>query len=369
MKFTCERNILLKEISIAQDIIASKNYISIASYIYLFAENDVLSIRAKDMKINFETKVPVSVIESGPAMVLGEKFLGILNQIPEGEMEFEYKDNKVKIKTTAKKINYQLKSLDSDKFPELPVSAGEYFEMPIKSFKEMINQTIFAVSTDESRMVYNGVFMEYLDKKLVMVATDGRRLALIEKDVGEINNFPGVSVHTKILSIIKKRAGDEGLIAISVTDRMIFFRFGSYNLSSVLNEVPFINYRKVIPEKQEKTFSVLRLEMLDAIRRVTLLVEQKSNKLFIGLRSGKMLVYSEEGEIGDASEEIPCKYDGEDVDIAFKYTYIEEPFKVIDSNEICIRFNHSSAAELSKAITIMPVPESDYYHIVMPMYT
>ena len=367
MKFTCDKNILLKEISMAQDIIASKNVISISSYIYLYAENDVLFIRAKDLKINFETKVPVTVMEPGPAMVLGEKFLGILSQIPEGDMDFEYKDNKVKIKTSVKKINYQLKSLDSDKFSDKPVSDGQYFEMPIKSFKEMINQTIFAVSTDESRLNINGVYMEYIDKKLVMVATDGRRLAFIEKDVGEIINFPGVVVHTKILNIIKKRAGDEGLIAISITDRMIFIRFGSYNLSSVLLEGQFPNYRKVIPEKQGKSFTVSRPEMLDAIRRVTLLVEQKSNKLFIGLKNGKMIVYSEEGEIGDASEEIPCKYDGEDIDIAFNYTYIEEPFKAINSDEICIRFNDPASQDLSKAITILPVPETDYYHVVMPM--
>jgi len=367
MKFTCDKNILLKEISMAQDIIASKNVISISSYVYLFAENDFLFIRAKDLKINFETKVPVTVIESGPAMVLGEKFLGILSQIPEGEMDFEYRDNKVKIKTSIKKINYQLKSLDSDKFSELPVSDGQYFEMPIKSFKEMINQTVFAVSTDESRLNINGVYMEYAEKKLVMAATDGRRLAFIEKDVGEIIDFPGVVVHTKILNIIRKRAGDEGLIAISITNRMIFIRFGSYNLSSVLLEGQFPNYRKVIPEKQSLTFSVLRTEMLDAIKRVTLLVEQKSNKLFIGLRSGKMLVYSEEGEIGDASEEIPCRYDGEDIDIAFNYTYIEEPFKAIASDEIRIKFNNPSEQDLSKAITIFPVPESDYFHVVMPM--
>ena len=107
--------------------------------------------------------------------------------------------------------------------------------------------------------------------------------------------------------------------------------------------------------------------MLDAIKRVTLLVEQKSNKLFFGLKNGKMVVYSEEGEIGDASEEIPCKYDGEDIDIAFNYTYIEEPFKAINSDEICIRFNDPASQDLSKAITILPVPESDYYHVVMPM--
>ena len=362
MKFTCERNILLKEISMAQEIITSKNFISVLSYIFLDAEEDTLVIRAKDLKVSFETKVPVKVIEPGPATVLGDKFLGILNQIPEGEMDFEYKDNKVKIKTNVKKANFQLKSMDSEKFPEMPVSSEQYFDVPIKFFKEMINQTAFAVSTEESRIFMNGVFMENNENSLTMVATDGRRLAFIEKQTAEIKNFPGVIVHPKILNIISKRAGDEGLISISVTDRMIFVRFGSYNLSSVLLEGQFPNYRRVIPENQDNHFVANRLEMLDALRRVTLLVEHKSNKIFLGLRNGKMVIYSEEGEIGEAREEIPCKYEGEDVDIAFNYVYIEEPFKAINSDEVYVKFSDSS-----KAITIFPIPQADYYHVVMPM--
>jgi len=362
MKFVCERNILLKEIAIAQEIITSKNVVSILSNIYLEAENDTLTIKATDLKVNFETKVPVTVLESGPATVFGDKFLGILGSVPEGEMEFEYKDNRVRIKTTAKKANFQLKSIASDKFPEFPMSNSEYFEMPIKDFKEMVSQTVFAVSDDETRYFMNGVFLEKNEGKLVMVATDGRRLAHANKNADNIQDFAGIIVPPKILNIISKRAGDEGLIAISITGKTIFIRFGSYNLSSVLIEGNFPNYRKVIPEDQTSSFIIDRKEMLDALKRVSLLVEQKSHRVYIGLKSGVMEIYSEEGEIGDAKEEIPCKFDGEGISMALNYRYIEEPFKAISGEEICVRFTNPS-----KAITIMPVPESDFFHIVMPM--
>lgn len=362
MKFICERNILLKEISMAQEVIASKNVISILSNIYLEAENDSLTIRATDLKVNFETKVPVTVIEPGPATVFGEKFLGILGSVPEGEMEFEHKDNKVKIKTSAKRANFQLKSMASEKFPEFPVSEAEYFEIPVKSFKEMVNQTVFAVSDDETRFFMNGVFLEKTEGKIIMVATDGRRLAYVEKEAANIPDFKGVIVHPKILNVILKRAGDEGPIAISVTDKIIFVRFGSYSFSSVLLDGQFPNYRKVIPEEQAFSLSVNRVEMLDALKRVSLLVEKKSHRLHLGLKPGVMEIYSEEGEIGEAKEEIPCKYDGEEVSLALNYRYIEEPFKVIGNDEICIRFTGPS-----KAITIVPEPQSDFFHIVMPM--
>jgi DNA polymerase-3 subunit beta len=362
MKFICERNILLKEISIAQEIIASKNVISILSNIYLEAENDNLTIKATDLKVNFETKVPVTVVEPGPATVFGDKFLGILGSAPEGDIEFEQKDSKIKIKTSVKRANFQLKSMASDKFPEFPVSSAGFFKMPIKSFKEMINQTVFSVSDDETRFFMNGVYFEKNEGKLIMVATDGRRLAYIEKETSEINDFTGVIIPPKILNIITKRAGDEGLIEISVTDRIIFIRFGSYFLSSVLIEGQFPNYRKVIPEEQSGSLSVNRDEMIDALRRVSLLVEQKSHRIFLGLKPGTMEIFSEEGEIGDAKEEIPCEYNGEEISLALNYRYLEEPFKVITTDEICIRFS-----EPSKAITILPVPKTDFFHIVMPM--
>jgi DNA polymerase-3 subunit beta len=364
MKFTCERSVLLKEITIAQEIISSKNAISILSNIYLQAEHDSLIIKATDIKVNFETRVPITVLEEGSTTVFGEKFLGILNSIPEGELEFEQRDMKIVIKPTSKKIKFQLKCIASDKFPEFPVPKDDnLFEFPVKEFKNMIIQTVFAVSDDETRYFMNGVYFEKKEDELVMVATDGRRLAYIHKNAGSgIKEFSDVIIPPKILNIIMKRAGDEGLIEISVTDKTIFTRFGSYNLSSVLIEGQFPNYRRVIPESQNYTITINRLEMLDALRRVSLLVEQKSRRVYLGVEPGVMSVSSEETDIGTAKEEISCKYEGETVSIALNYRYIEEPFKVMTEEEISIHFT-----EPNRAITIVPAPEKDFFHIIMPM--
>jgi DNA polymerase-3 subunit beta len=363
MKFTCERGVLLKEISIAQEIISSKNVISIYSNIYLEAENDVLLIKATDTKVNFETKVPVTVEESGSITVFGDKFLGILSSSPEGDLVFEQRDSKIVIKSVVKRANWQLKSIAADKFPEFSVSTGEFFSLPVKDFKDMIDQTIFAVSDDETRYFMNGVFFEKAEGKIIMVATDGRRLAYISKPADPaIGDFEGIIIPPKILNILSKRAGDEGPVDISVTDRTIFIRFGSYSLSSVLLEGQFPNYRRVIPENQENSFSISRQETLDALRRVSLLVEQKSRRIYMGLAPGSMAIYSEDSELGTAREEIPCKYDGSELSIALNYHYIEEPFKAMKEDEITIKFG-----DPAKAITVQPLPERDLFHIIMPM--
>ena len=364
MKFVCERSALIKEISIAQEIISSKNVISILSNIYLEANDNGLTIKSTDLKVNFETVVPVTVIEPGSTTVLGDKFLGILSSFPHEEIEFSQTDNNILIKPTSlKKPEYKLKSIATDKFPEFPVSGAPFFDIAIKEFKEMIQQTVFAVSDDETRYFMNGVFVEKSGEKINMVATDGRRLAYASKNVDPgIKDFNGIIVPPKILNLILKRSGDEGMISLSINDKCIFINFASYKFSSVLLEGQFPNYHKVIPEKQPFFLSVKRNEMLNALHRVALMVEQKSHRVYLGISSGVMAVYSEEGEIGTVTDEIPCQYEGDEITIALNYRYIEEPFKVIEDETIGIQFSGSI-----KAITIIPLPEKDYFHIVMPM--
>ena len=364
MKFTCSKEALLKEISIAQEIISSKNAILILSNIYLETGKNCLIIKAKDMKVNFQTEVPVNVIESGAATVYGDKFFGIISTFPYDEIEFSQKDNVVVVKpTTLKKPEYKLKCMASEKFPEIPVSSSSFFEMPIKDFKEMVQQSVLAVSDDESRYFMNGVYMEKTEDKINMVATDGRRLAYAGKPAGKnIKDFSGIIIPPKILTTILKRSGDEGLISISVNDKMIFINFASYKFSSALIDGTFPNYKKVIPESQSFSLSVKREEMLSALRRVSLMVEKKSHRIFLGISSGKMSVSSEESEIGTVEDEIPCKYDGEELTIALNYRYPEDPFKVMTEDEIKISFTN-----VIKAITIEPVPAKDFFHIIMPM--
>ena len=363
MKFTCERSMLLKEIAIAQEIILSKNAISILSNIYLEAVQDTLIIKSTDIKVNFETKTPVTVLEEGSATVFGDKFLGILNSLPDGEIEFERQDLKILIRPVNKKVKFQLKSIASDKFPEFPEPEKDFFEIPVKDFKEMILQTVFAVSDDETRYFMNGVYCEKQEGNIIMVGTDGRRLAFIDYQVdGAIKDFDGIIIPPKILNIVLRRAGDEGLIAIAITEKLIFIKFGSYLLSSVLIDGQFPNYRRVIPEGQSKFFTIKRQDMLDALKRVSILVEQKSRRIYLGISAEGVSIASEESDIGTAHEEIPCVYEGEPVSIALNYRYIEEPFKIMAEEEVIIYFS-----EANRAITVKPVPEKNFFHVIMPM--
>jgi DNA polymerase III subunit beta len=364
MKFSFDRDALLKEISIAQEIIATKNAISILSNVLLQAENGTLTIRATDIKVNFETKIPVEIQEAGSTTIFCDKFMSIISSLPQGEIEFEQNDIKIHIRPATKKAKFQLKSITSDKFPEFTSPNNlSFFDIPVKEFKEMINQTVFSVSDDETRYFMNGVFMEKKDDKLQLVATDGRRLSYISKSFGiSLPNFKGIIIPPKILNIISRRATDEGPLSVAVGEKNIFFRFANYEFSSVLIEGQFPNYNRVIPESQAYSFEVDSKELMEALKRVALLVEQKSRRIFLAVAPGTLTISSQETEIGTAKEEIPCRYDGEEITFALNYLYIEEPIKVLGSERIKVEFT-----EAMKAITLKAQPEKDFFHIVMPM--
>lgn len=364
MKFVCEKSALQREISFAQEIISSKSAMSVVSNVYLEAASGSLLIRATDIKIGFETRMPVDVHEEGSLTVFCDKMTGILASIPEGTIEVDQKENKVVIKPSFKKAQFSLKTIASEQFPQLPdIDDDRYFATPAADFKYMISQTVFAVSDDETRYFMNGVFLERAQDGLVMVATDGRRLAYIKRGIVEgVPEFKGVIIPPKILSIIMHRAADEGQIELAINDKNMFVKFGQYRLSTVLIEGQFPNYQKVIPEALQYHVQVKRQDVLDALKRVSIFVEQKSRRTFFALSADKLVISSEETEIGTAREEIACSYEGPEAVIAMNYKYIEEPLRAIDSDTIVLNFT-----ETSRAVTVSPDPETDYFHVLMPM--
>jgi len=365
MKFTCDKTSLFREIAFAQEVIASKNALSIMSNVFLEASDSKLLIRATDVKVSFETSIPVGDVIPGSLTVFCDKLTGILSSLPDGDLSVEQDEGRVVLKPVARKVRFQLKTLSGEKFPELPRAEPElFFDIPAREFKRMITQTIFSVSTDETRYFMNGVFMEKTPEgAIVMVSTDGRRLAFVKNGFeANIPDFRPVIIPTKVLGIINKRLSDEGMISMAITDKSIFFRFNSYQISSVLIEGQFPNYQKVIPQSQKFSFSVKKADLMEALKRVSIFVEQKSNRTFFSLSGDGLILSSEESEIGAAREEIPCEYEGEDTTIALNYRYVEEPLRVLDSENFVVEFS-----DPSRAITLRPEPRGDYFHIVMPM--
>ena len=373
MKFTFDRDAMIKEISIAQEVITNKSPVSILSNILVIAEHNALTIKATDSAVKFTTTIPVDILEEGRTTIFCDKFMSILSSLPSGDIEFIQEDITVTIKPTTKKVKFQLKSQTSDKFPEMGSSENvPFFELPSKDFKEMIKQTIFAVSDDRNRYFMTGVYFVKNGDILTMVATDGRRLSCVNKSGFNVPDFQPAIIPTKILGSILKNAPEEGNVSIGVIDKSIFVKFGSVEFSSNLIEGQFPNYQKVIPENLTMSIMVNKADLDAALKRTTIMVDKKVSRIIFKISSGVLKLISPESDIGTADEEIPCRYDGQDISMALNFTYVTEPLKVIDSENVVFDFNINDAqgneeANITKAVIVRGEPAGDYIHVIMPM--
>ncbi len=372
MRFSFDRDAMIKEISIAQEIITNKSPVSILSNILLIAENNSLVIKATDSTVKFTTTVPVEIQEEGRTTIYCDKFMQILSQSPSGEIEFIQEDIKVTIKPAAKKVKFELKSQTSDKFPEIGTSENlPFFEIASKDFKEMIQHTIFAVSDDKNRYFMTGAYFLKKDEKLTMVATDGRRLSCVNKPAYEAGDFTPAIIPVKILSCILKNAPEEGNIQIAVVDKSIFVKFANHEFSSVLIDGQFPNYQKVIPEGLTQSIMVNKADLDAALKRTTIMVDKKVSRIIFKISSGVLKLISPESDSGAADEEIPCRYDGQDISMALNYTYVTDPLKVIESENVVFDFNVNEEtggeASITKAVIMRSEPAGDYIHVIMPM--
>lgn len=364
MKFICQKDVILKELSDASDFTAQKNTLTMLANVCLVLTSGNLSIKTTDQKMGFVSEISVDGVQDGSIAVICDKFLDIIKNLPAGNIVFEEKDEKLVIKPENSSIEFKLRIQDPSAFPyiEIPES-GSFFKVPQKDLTDMINQVSFAVSDDESKFAMNGALLEKDEGSLIMVGTDGRRLSYINRQISNsIPDFGNVTIPSKFLSIIRKHSVNEGDFEVSVNAQSIYIRTGSCIIFSNLIKNEFPAYRRVIPDNQTKSCIVSIKALEEAIKRVSLLVENKYKKVILEFTENQITVSSEETDYGAGKEVIDCQYSGEDQKCAMNYTYLLNPIKVMEGENAKLSFTESS-----RPFTLQPEPEKDYLHVIMPM--
>ena len=364
MKFVCNKNNILKELSNALDFTSQRNTLAVYANVCLILEGNNLTLKATDQKMSYVSELTVDGLEDGSTTVVCDKFLNIIKNLPDSNIVFEDSEDKIKISPEGTSIEFKLRTIEASAFPSLVFGdESGYFRISQKDFTDMIGQVIFAVSDDESKYSMNGALLEKDGTGLIMVGTDGRRLSYINRQIGtEIPDFPKATIPSRFLNLIKKLSVGEGDFEINVGNNSISLRFGSCTISSSLIKNDFPAYRRVIPENQSKVCIVNINTFSDALKRVSLLVENKFKKIILEFNENKMTVYCDESDIGAGREEIECRYEGEPQRCAMNYTYLLSPLKVMDGEEARIEFS-----EPGRPFTLKSEPERDYLHVIMPM--
>lgn len=363
MKFVFDKETLVNEITVAQKIIATKNAATVFSNVYLDAGDNVLIIKAADLSGTFQTKIPVETVEKGSAMVFCDKLMSILASIPDGEAEFSLQEKDAVVKSLMVKLKYKLKCMSTDKYPDfVSVDEKSFFSVPAKDFKEMVKKTNFAVSVDTARYFLTGVLFEKKDNKLVLVATDCRRLSFSAKEVPGLVDFTSVIVPLKVLNIVIEKLSDEGSVDIAIAEKNIFFKYGNCIFSANLIDGQFPNYNRVIPASHTGEFIVSKKEIDKALKHISVMTD-KASKILLGVvGSGVCSVSSVSGDFGEAKEEIGCQYTGDEFTIAINCKYLADFLKVALDEDMTFEFTDEH-----KAVVLRQKSSEDDIYIIMPM--
>lgn len=363
MKFVFDKETLVNEITVAQKIIATKNAATVFSNVYLEAGDNVLIIKAADLSGTFQTKIPVETVEKGSAMVFCDKLMSILASIPDGEAEFSLQEKDAVVKSLMVKLKYKLKCMSTDKYPDfVSVDEKSFFSVPAKDFKEMVKKTNFAVSVDTARYFLTGVLFEKKDNKLVLVATDCRRLSFSAKEVPGLVDFTSVIVPPKVLNIVIEKLSDEGSVDIAIAEKNIFFKYGNCIFSANLIDGQFPNYNRVIPASHTGEFIVSKKEIDKALKHISVMTD-KASKILLGVvGSGVCSVSSVSGDFGEAKEEIGCQYTGDEFTIAINCKYLADFLKVALDEDMTFEFTDEH-----KAVVLRQKSSEDDIYIIMPM--
>ncbi|MBO7695640.1 MAG: DNA polymerase III subunit beta [Methanobrevibacter sp.] len=369
MKFTTNRDSLLRILAVAQEIISSKSLVSILSNVYFKADKNENKVYVKCTNSTFKaiTSIAADVEEDGETTVYCDKLTNIVSALPIGDILFESTDLEMTVKPVDKKVKFKLKMLASDKFP---VINGFKEDGAIKveacDFRWLIKQTIFAVSTNTNRYMMTGCYLCKKDNLLTMVATDGNRMSTCNCPVNA--EIKAAIIPAKILSIIEKLCDSEGFIEINTSEKEFFFKGFGFELSSSLIDAQYPKWEKVLPEGLDHSITLSKVELADAIKRM-MIMSDKEGRIQLDAEQDRVVVSSPEMEMGNFKEELAAKYDGAKIEIAMNVMYLSDVLKVINTDDICIDFKVSDENTVKSAIVIRPADtNADYTHIIMPMH-
>ncbi len=360
MRIITNKNILSESINIVQKAVPSKTTLPILEGILFIAKNGKLILTATDLELGIETSIDVDVLEPGTLAVSANIISDIVRKLPSSEVEIVTKDNYINIKSEGSE--FEILGLSQEEFPELPlIDKDNEFTLPGAILKEMIRQTIFAVSNDEIRPILTGALLEVNKEKMTMVALDGYRMAVKTNNILSDINVKTVIPGKTLMELAKILGDDDEAVSILTSKNQILFKTGNTIIISRVLEGDFINYQQLIPNEHNIKIKMERSKLLEACDRAALFARDSSNTIRFEIAEDIMNIRSN-SEKGNVHEELHISKSGGDLEIAFNPRYFIEALKVIDKEEIEIEFTTSVSPSIIKV-----VKDPGFLYLVLPV--
>lgn len=369
MRITTKANDLRDALSKILTVIDRKNSRPILTNSLVTIREGQIELLATDLEVTAKIILKTQTDQTGSFCINTKNFFDIVRELPDAMVNIEVNQNKNLLNLNCKNINYSLLVTSSEEYPQLSFDiSGNPFKLSSKEILKIINKTFYAVSSDETRINLNGIFMQYGDNKLRSVAIDGHRLALIDIHNFETNNHlleDGIIIPRKGVLELKKMAEtypndtltlllDESFLSVKASD--------DYFLSIRLIAREYPKYQTILPSKTSYTMTVDKNALFDAIKRIRLLSNEKTNGIKVTIETNSLTISANHPSLGHAQETIVVDYNGEKIDIGFNAKYMSESISVFDTNELIFEFNN----ELSPVV-IRSNEFPDYLGIIMPL--
>ena len=361
MKFKIVRSKFIEGLKSVQNIVAGKGSLAILQNVLLEARGHELKMTTTDLDISIRTVCECEVVEPGSTTLPVKLLFNAIAKVVEGEVCIEV-DAKERADISAGNARYKLAGMPESEFPRLPQDEEAYsYKISQLLFKEMLRKVSYAASQDDTRRTLKGVFISLKDSKLTMVATDGRRLALVENEL----EFPkecekDIVLPFKAVSELQRSLGTDEDLSMTIQKSQICFQIGEMRIYSKLMDEVYPNYKQVIPKETTEHVTVDRQLLLDAIDRASVMTMDEAHSTKFIFENGKLTVTSTASDIGEAKDIVPIKYAGEKIEIMFNPSYVMDPLKAIDEDEVTINMNDGH----SPAVIKCSIP---FLYVLMPL--
>ncbi len=375
MYFEIDKKEFIKGLGLMQSVAGRKTTLPILSHILLEWEEDSLYLTGTDLETGIREELMAKIHQKGKASVSAKKLYEIVRELPEETIHIQKKDNQWITLQCGKSI-FNLAGLDPEEFPSLPTyQQGNFSTVSTGLIREMIEKTVFAASNEESRYHLNGVLFAQSkqggEEILRMVATDGHRLSLVDRQNQKISGIEekGIIMPKKGVLEVKKIIGDrngEEEMGIYFNSSHGFFKLGKSLTVIRLIEGEFPEYEQVIPKGNDKKLVMAKERMVSSLKRVSTMASERMEGVKFSVKVNSVEMSSTHQDFGDAQEEVEVVYEGPPLQVGFNARYLIEALNVIDTEEVLMELKDEGSPGILRPSSSTP-GVSNQISIIMPM--
>ena len=361
LRITCAQDELAQALGVVSRALSTRTSVQILSGVLLEAREGELRLAATDMELSLRASVRAQIEGDGAIVLPGKTFVDLARLLPGSDVTIEHRPAESVVHVTAGNASYTLNTYNPEDFPRLPeLDAVSTFAVDREALLETINRVARAASRDESRPVLTGILVSFGDGKLVMAATDSYRLAVKETALRSTAPDLEAIVPGRALQELSRIAGSGDEVEIGVQENQVLFSADGVWLTTRRIDGQFPNYRQLLPESFEHELSIPRVELLDVIRRASVMI-QRATPLQLRFAEGELTVVARTHDVGESKESLPIAFTGEPLEIGFNADFLRDGLELLDTDDVRVKL----ISPLRPAV--IQGEGDDFTYLVMPI--